>query len=188
MIPIASSCSIKEIQGRHQPWLENFTHAPYQLFLTHCCQTQLRQSDLVFYCFLSSIYLFNRLWLKSGTNRKVELVGTLVIEIWVGESCVRIMLGIVENTTASVHQVTSLIDRIIYGTFCAEKMMVRFYSPVMAILGVHEVKPDSSKTNRKHHFCNMWTSVQKNWCEWSVSHFSKRYPELRSYSQPMQTL
>lgn len=84
------------------------------------------QEGLVETDFLPSVHLCDSLQLKSETKPKVEVVGTIVLQVRIGESRIRvIMFGIVRNLRASVLLCSSFIDQFIKSLFRSVKRQSR---------------------------------------------------------------
>lgn len=87
--------------------------------------------------------------LRSATIQKVEVAGTIVLHVRIGESSIRAMLEILRNSAGPILLGTPLVDKIIKGMFPSERMIVPFSSPPRKFLWCKKRKPtrlESSET------------------------------------------
>lgn len=75
--------------------------------------------------------------LRSVTNEKVEIVGTIVLYVRIGESLVRVMFGIVRNLAVPALLGTSLIDKFNKGIIPTKPNIILFSSLPVLILLIH---------------------------------------------------
>lgn len=72
------------------------------------------------------------------TNHKVELVGTIMLQLCMGEALIRVALKIDKVLEVSVVFEKLFIDNVLKGIFSAKRKIVPFKSLPIPILMVHE--------------------------------------------------
>lgn len=74
--------------------------------------------------------------LKHATNRKAEVVLTIVLTVRDGDSAIRVMFETIKNLVVSALLVTSFVDKCVDGIFSTEWKIVPFNTPPVRILVV----------------------------------------------------
>lgn len=104
--------------------------------------------DMVQTDYVSTLRVFENPQLRSTTNQKVNLVGTLVLPLHIEEAGICVLLEVFENQAVFVLVVTSFIDKSVKEIFLATKEIISYSSQPVPIFMVSRASNDNGTTTR----------------------------------------